>query len=452
MLSRAHRNFQSNWTAILLAVISIIQGLAFNDLAGRLQTILDYTFATHDLIPAAHFLFSFILLLRIFQTYVTAALDYDEWTANFPDILLIFVIGLLEYHVFSSLTVPGFFVKEFHKRISIVSVLALIGYIRAYASLKEPMFGTYEAYRRELRLQAVNVGGIVAVLSISMVVVLTHSLPNIIYSMVGTLAAAILAFNIGYSLKITFSTRIDTTAISQDATVIIGAQLKNKFDKIEVRQARRGDVLALAQIMSVYFGYIYSATFDTSPRMTGKILLSLLKAASGRIPNFGYRSFQVACSGDSLEVLGLLKCTYTTPINAARTYSLLTPAIILYHLGLTGLVRTWRNWRVLRDTVPEISSNELYVQYIAVNEQFQKSGVGGQLIGYARELCARLGKTKVILDVREPNMSAREFFRSQGFHEDLLINRRSDQVLGKGSTIRMGHSLPATPNIVNCRS
>ncbi len=443
MLSRAQHNFQHNWTGIILAVISIIQGLAFNDLAGRLHTILDYTLETHDLVPAAHFLLAFTLLLRIFQTYVTAALDYDEWATNFPDVLLIFIIGLLEYHVFSSLAVPGFNVAQFHKRISIVSVLALIGYIRAFASLQEPMFTTYEIYRTERRLQAVNIGGVFAVQTISLVILLTHSLPSAACALAGIVAAAVLAFNIHYSLRVTFSLRPSATAICDNTSNAAGTPPRHSTSGIEVRQALRVDVLALARLMSNRFGYMFSAVFDTSPRMTEKILLSLLRTANGRIPDFGFRSFQVACGGDPPEVLGLLKVTYSQPINAAMAFWLLVPAIVLYHLGLTGLARTYRNWRILRDTVPEIARDEFYIQYIAVNAESEGTGIGTRLMERARDLCIRVGKSKVVLDVREPNQRARVFFNSQGFREEPLITRRSDRVLGKGPTIRMEHDILA---------
>jgi ribosomal protein S18 acetylase RimI-like enzyme len=61
----------------------------------------------------------------------------------------------------------------------------------------------------------------------------------------------------------------------------------------------------------------------------------------------------------------------------------------------------------------------------------------------ACELSVSLGKTKVVLDVRESNQKAQEFFRSQGFRENLLISRYSDQILGIGPTIRMEHRITA---------
>jgi ribosomal protein S18 acetylase RimI-like enzyme len=442
MLSRAHRNFQSNWIPILLAVISIIQGLAFNDLAIRLQVVLDYTIDSRDLVPAAHFVLAFILLLRIFQTYVTAALDYDEWTTNFPDVLLIFVIGLLEYHVFSSLTVPSFYVVQFHKRMSIISVLALIGYVRAFGSLKETMFTTYLDYARERRLQAVNIGGIAVILSMSSLILFTRPLPNLFYAIIGFLASAVLASNIGYSLNVTFSTKLDTTLISHGHLGAITEKPENRSGHIKVRPARREDVITLARLMSEHFGYVYSAVFDTSPRLTESMLLNLLRAANGRIPDYGFRSFQVACRSGSPEVLGLLKCSYSKSSRAATFYWLFVPVIVLYKLGLTGLVRTLLNWRVVRDMVPEINPDELYIQYIAVSAQFQKIGVGSRLIERALEFGAELGKSEAALDVREPNQVARKFFRGHGFREDMVIKRSSDSVLGMGPTIRMGRVIP----------
>ena len=347
MLSRAQRNFQSNWTAIVLAVISIIQGLAFNDLAVRLPTIIDYSLASHDLVPATHFLLSFLVLLRIFQTYITAALDYDEWVTSFPDVLLIFVLGLIEYYVFSSLVVPGFLVVQFHKRISVVSILAAIGHIRAYASLKDSENPAVESYRvRERRLQSFNIGGAVAVQALSTLVLLVRPLPNPVYAAVGLVAATILAFNIGYSLTVTFSNELESTSLEQGKSAA-REKLSHHALNIEIRQATRGDVPVLARLMAEHFGYMYSAVFDTSPRLTEKILATFLRAVSGKIPGIGFRSFQVACSDNPADVKGLLEVTCSSPPNFAVAFWLLAPVIVLYHLGLTGMVRAFRNARAL---------------------------------------------------------------------------------------------------------
>jgi ribosomal protein S18 acetylase RimI-like enzyme len=272
-------------------------------------------------------------------------------------------------------------------------------------------------------------------------------MPNMVYVLIGTAAAAVLAFNMSYSIRVTFPPKLNISATVCDAVALAGEKSQTRNSNILVRQSQRGDEPALARLISDNFGYIFSAVFDTSPRMTKKILLSMLRAANGRIPNFGFRSFEVACDGNSAEVLGLLNSACSKPLSTALVYWPLIPAIILYHLGLYGLIRSWNNWNVIRDTVPEFAPDELYIQYIAVNTQFQGIGIGSRLLSRVYELCISAEKTKVVLDVRESNQKARDFFRSQGFREDMLISRFSDQVLGKGQTIRMVHNISATVSL-----
>jgi len=444
MLNRAVRNFRGNWTAIVLAVISIIQGLAFNDLAGRLQDILGYTLKTHDLVLAAHFLLCFVLLLRIFQTYVTAALDYDDWVPRFSDILLIFVIGLIEYYLFSSLTNPSFPVHTFHKRISILSVLALAGYLNAYFSLRETGFATYLSYRRERRLQAANIAGVALVQGISALILVTRPMTGTHYAILGAIAATALGINIAYSLRVTFSNRIDSEVIEKayiSPALLPSAQLASH---LEIRQACREDALALSRLLSAHFAYVYSTLFDSSPRLTRTLLLAMLRSANGNLPNLGLRAFHVACEQGRGEVLGLLKTSHSSPRRVSLILNLLVPGIVFFHLGLVGLVRTWRNWHIMRDMAPCIRSDELYIQYVAVDEPFQKTGVGQHLLEFARELGTSMGKTRLVLDVRETNHRARKFFREQGFHEVEQTRRPSDAILGKGFTIRMEQALAGT--------
>jgi ribosomal protein S18 acetylase RimI-like enzyme len=250
--------------------------------------------------------------------------------------------------------------------------------------------------------------------------------------------------NIGYSLKITFSTKLDVTDLAGDVASTVSTEVRYRAAKVDVEQARSEDAVALARLMTEHFGYVYSAAFDTSPRMTEIILLSLLHAANGRIPDYGFRSFQVARGPDSDEVLGFMKCSYSKPIGPDLIYWILFPPIIFYHLGITGLIRTLRNWMVLRDMVPTICQDEIYLQYIAVNSHAQNSGVGTRLLEHTVEFGRKIEKSRLALDVREANETARRFFRNHGLREHLLIKRVSDHVIGKGPTIRMELALPNT--------
>lgn len=433
-LTRVHTNFYKNWPSIVLAVISIIQGLAFNDLAARLQITLTYTFSSRDFVPAAHFLLAFLLLLRVFQTYITAALDYEEWATNFYDVLLIFVIGLLEYYLFSSLAVPGFKAAEFHKRLSIVSGLALAGYLSALLRLRQPAFPSYSAFRKERRLQLANVAGVVVMLGISASVLLLPGLPQVVLTAVGILGAAVLGTNSAYSIAVTFSalpadtpTQM-TSARSEESPIVTNAA-------VEVRRATKQDVAPLARLMVESFAYIYATIFDSSPRLTERILRGLLSAGGGRCPHLGYRAFHVAYNRVNERVAGGLNFRERNTVG--RAWYLLVPIVILRHLGIIGLFRSWRNFRAMRDIVPFIQPDQMYVQYVCVDRDYQHAGVGAQLMRYAEQCARDCGKTSVSLEVRDHNSRAREFFRRMGFDEAAVITRDSDELFGRGASIHM---------------
>lgn len=127
--TRAQEQLITNWVAIVLAVVSIIQGFAFNDLVIRFLPIYQYSRTTGDVHVLVHYVLSFVLLLRVFQTYLTAALDYNPWTPRLFDVLIIFIVGAIEYFIFSALVVPAFDVFRFHRRFSLIALAAVIGYL-----------------------------------------------------------------------------------------------------------------------------------------------------------------------------------------------------------------------------------------------------------------------------------------------------------------------------------
>ena len=63
--------------------------------------------------------------------------------------------------------------------------------------------------------------------------------------------------------------------------------------------------------------------------------------------------------------------------------------------------------------------------------------MGTRLVEHACQQCVSWQKSIIALDVRESNQDARKFFSDNGFRERMLIRRPSDQLLGRGSTIRM---------------
>ncbi len=79
----AVRRFVDNWVGIVLTVVSIIQGLAVSRLADSYDRV-------HSLEKWCAFTLAFVVILRVFQTYVAAALEYDEWQISFVDLVVIF--------------------------------------------------------------------------------------------------------------------------------------------------------------------------------------------------------------------------------------------------------------------------------------------------------------------------------------------------------------------------
>lgn len=55
---------------------------------------------------------------------------------------------------------------------------------------------------------------------------------------------------------------------------------------------------------------------------------------------------------------------------------------------------------------------------IAVAPESRRQGAGGRLLRQADAFCAERGIRRMLLDVRESNISAREFYEKHGFSQD----------------------------------
>lgn len=62
--------------------------------------------------------------------------------------------------------------------------------------------------------------------------------------------------------------------------------------------------------------------------------------------------------------------------------------------------------------------DECEIARIATAKEFQRQGVGGQLILRLESDCAERKITRILLDVRRGNQTASAFYRAQGFKED----------------------------------
>ncbi len=105
----ARKEFFSSYVNILFLVLSLIQGLAFQDLAQKARIIIPALWgdtllgSTQAWIQICYTTVCFAILLRILQTYITVALDYGPKYVTLHDILVVFIVGLIEAFLFNEL-------------------------------------------------------------------------------------------------------------------------------------------------------------------------------------------------------------------------------------------------------------------------------------------------------------------------------------------------------------
>jgi ribosomal protein S18 acetylase RimI-like enzyme len=438
--TRAQQQLLTNWVAIILAVLSIIQGLAFNNLVVQFPDIYKYSRTGGDIRVLIHFFLSFILLLRIFQTYVTAALDYNPWLPNSFDVLIIFVIGALEYFLFSTLNPPSAFnVAQYHSRLMLISVLGIFGYLGAMIRIKEDLFPGYKVFAREVRLQIVNIIGVAIVLAISALIVVFPTMRFGIQTVLVSIAMATLIFSVLFSIRITFSAR-DEEVIPVSARSVPAPTVPAKEYKKEVffKTVEREDVAEFNRLFVETFGYYYSAIFDTSPRLTQRLVKIILLVNRGKHP-LGYQAFHIACEEGTGRILGFLMVTSKESQGLSKRIIGVGSSmiIVLWQLGIVGLIRTIGNLRRMGMFEPPPERDELEVIYFAVGADSRRHGVGRQMMMFIENKARNLKKQSISLEVREKNNTARRFFESLGFSEECIISSDGDVLLNQGHRIRM---------------
>lgn len=129
----SHKLFQrklaKEFKNLTIALVTLIQGLAFNDLATKLVSIIE----KFNILEFSGFILCFAILIRVTETYVLAGIQYDEdWDSQTIDLLLIFIIGFVEYALFSCIT-PGN--SNFVKFNYILATFSAIGSLTYYRVL-----------------------------------------------------------------------------------------------------------------------------------------------------------------------------------------------------------------------------------------------------------------------------------------------------------------------------
>lgn len=79
-----------------------------------------------------------------------------------------------------------------------------------------------------------------------------------------------------------------------------------------------------------------------------------------------------------------------------------------------GLVAEFQE-KIVGYMIYEIRRTKLRMMNLCVSKAFLRNGVGEQIIVSMKRQLSRIRRSSIVLDVRESNLVAQQFFRSQGF-------------------------------------
>lgn len=430
------RAFLRHWIGIVLTLVSLIQALAFSELVTALPLAWS-DLTTKGIASAfAHFILAFALILRVFQTYILAALDYEEWGASFFDLVVIFLVGALEYLLFSTLKASPFSPHLFHARFAPIALLGSIGYVAALTRYRHIANPDSLAVRSEIRLQAANLLGSVVVLGISTAVWLLRPAGNPIPTAAAILCALLLMWNCSHSLRVTFQGKRELKAKNPQPPIQTVEQ-DCGLPREAVGIAEEKDAAEIARLLFEYFDYIFVRVLDTSPRLVQR-LLSVATTAGGGYGSVGYRRFLVVRrtdqTGTPMGVCQLLRRSQRLWIRRAWSDFLFIWAIFRT-LGLVGLLRGLEN--LLQSPVERATRGQDVISYLAVAEDAHRTGVGTSLLHEVARLSVSDGIPSIMAHVRELNSPAISFFAARGFSSERRVHGPLDDDLKLGPQVEM---------------
>lgn len=84
----------------------------------------------------------------------------------------------------------------------------------------------------------------------------------------------------------------------------------------------------------------------------------------------------------------------------------------------TELLGAWHEDRLLGYVIAYFSIYEGEIARIAVAKDYRRKGIAGRLLAELEQICRKREAESILLDVRESNQSAIEFYKSHGFAVD----------------------------------
>lgn len=84
----------------------------------------------------------------------------------------------------------------------------------------------------------------------------------------------------------------------------------------------------------------------------------------------------------------------------------------------TELLGAWHEDRLLGYVIAYFSIYEGEIARIAVAKDYRRKGIAGRLLAELEQICRKREAESILLDVRESNQDAIEFYKSHGFTVD----------------------------------
>ncbi|OCX51710.1 hypothetical protein BEL04_16985 [Mucilaginibacter sp. PPCGB 2223] len=111
------------------------------------------------------------------------------------------------------------------------------------------------------------------------------------------------------------------------------------------------------------------------------------------------------------------------PIKVSKTYTqrlLANPVFVAFAAivygelagGLTGYISPMYNGEI----------SELYIYDIAVKPEFQRRGIGKQLIAFTKDYCSKSGMSAMYVQANAEDEHALDFYRSSGGREHKVVH------------------------------
>jgi carboxypeptidase PM20D1 len=417
------------WIDILMALLGILQGLIFNDLANKIAK--NWIVAVHvDWVVLAHLLLCIAILIRVVQTYITSALYYRK-DLSIIEIAIMTTGAILQHILAECIIVPGedsaitgvVRIVEFHRVMILISGLGITAYIGTFRArivkfTQETHGQNPSEFLNTVRLQSANIFGllIVAMLSTSLLVSGNQQVMDSYWPMIAPiLSMLILITNTWYSSTLSFRSRSESLTVSDAPQLETGT-----ISSLNAETGTSASWLLVDEFGYFFDNFLPNACTPEAKKELHKQILSVVLFAFDGNHLIGARNCRVITDDKDRSKVIALSIALETGISGQTQVLLKTVFVFLTSIVLFSprqifqcLWSVWNNRELF--SVPGNGEKNLSIAYIAVDKNNRRRGYAKQLISDLEKRCQSKGLQLITAAVRSSNKAAIALFKEQGF-------------------------------------